>query len=336
MNKVVLLCSAFASVHILCGVIALSAETYGVYVSADTGIVKSPEGFASNDDCWRTSWFHASLVVISSKDPALYESLKQNHAVDLSSVTTFLKYFRENCLKERSLLRAGSLTDDFSRDQLVPLLYLIEAVRVCGPDDARPHAKAILEHVVGLVKSHGRVSPTAGGAVGKNLSYCIDVIGDKHGVSLLNSFERGLSKVEFSLALKFYNAQAQVPIEDIKTLDDFSVFNSLGLVSQQCLSWGKDDDDVEAWRSNFKLLADKGWGPSFRLVSGRSITEEEIDKYGSAHITRLQDNDIIMAQRPTKYLKHEYPEMQFSQGSGEDRHLVLDYVILKGLQCVWK
>lgn len=37
-----------------------------------------------------------------------------------------------------------------------------------------------------------------------------------------------------------------------------------------------------------------------QLVAGRAVNETEIEQYRTAHVTREQDNDIIMAQRPRK------------------------------------
>lgn len=313
-----------------------AADKYGGYIDTETKIVKTPEGFASDDDCWRSSWFYASLIIIHAKDQDLYNQLKQTHGVAVEDATAFMKYYRENCLAEKSLLRAGSLKNNFSRDQLVPLLLLIETVRVHGPVDAKPHGKAILKHIVKIVDKHGEVSPEGIGSVGANLKYCIDVIGDKQDASLSNSFQRQLQKVAFSAALKLYNLQAQAPIPDLAQEGDYSVFNALALVTMQCLTWGKNDDDVKDWRANFKIHADKGWGPAFKLVSGRNFEDDQIAKYKTAAIHRDQDNDILMGQRPGKYLDGKFPDPQFAQACDDTHHLVLDFVILKGLQLAWK
>ena len=96
--------------------------------------------------------------------------------------------------------------------------------------------------------------------------------------------------------------------------------------------WGKNDSDVKDWRENFTVHADEGWGPAFRIVSGRSVSESDVQAWANAHVARDQDNDIISAQRPTKIRDGILsPDV----GPGPDRWLLLDYVILEGLRLVW-
>jgi len=126
---------------------------------------------------------------------------------------------------------------------------------------------------------------------------------------------------------------AQLPWEELATMDDYSVFNALAVVSVTCIKWGKDDNDVDAWRANYRLHADRGWGPSFRIVASRSLDESQIEDYYTAHITHDMDKDIIMAQRPHKYLKGDFgPYLK----GGPGQWPVLDFVILKGLRLVWQ
>lgn len=312
------------------------SQRVGQYVDRQTAVVKSPEGFAGNDDCWRTSWCYACLVIIHEKDQRLYERLKTEHNLDISLVKKFLDYFHDNCVRDDGWRRATTLSPDFSRDQLVPLLYLLACVKEYGADDVQPVAKAVLADLVRLVKKHGAVSRTPGGKVGGNLRYVIDVLGDRSGVSLVGGTVRSLHKAEFSAALRAHSLLVQLPSDDLATRDDYSVFNSLALVTLQCVVWGASDGDVRDWRANYRQHADKGWGPAFRIVSGRSLDDNEIEKYYSAHIKGDQDNDIIMGQRPHKYLSGHFPQPQFGQSGASGEWLVLDYVILKGLQLAWR
>jgi hypothetical protein len=66
------------------------------------------------------------------------------------------------------------------------------------------------------------------------------------------------------------------------------------------------------------------------------VSTNEIDAYRTAHIKSDQDNDIILAQRPHKYISDKFPALQLSQTGGEGQWLVLDYLILKGLELAWR
>ncbi len=189
-------------------------------------------------------------------------------------------------------------------------------------------AKDIVARLIALDKSKGAVSNSSQGKLQDNLRYCIDVVAHLYGVHYVDGATRGLYKKEFGAALKAYSHQVQLP-GALATQDDFSVYNSLALVTLQGVVWGKDDHDVKAWRANFNQHADKGWGPAFRIVSGRSIDDATIDKYSTMRMSRSQDNDIILGQRPSKYLKGTFPPT-----SGD--WLVLDYVNLKGLRLAWQ
>lgn len=115
--------------------------------------------------------------------------------------------------------------------------------------------------------------------------------------------------------------------------DEYSVFNTLAAISLQCLAWGKDDADVKAWRSNFAVHADQGWGPAFQLVAGRPVADAALQAWANAHVTRDQDNDIIAAQRPTK-IRDGIISPNLGQASGH--FLLLDHVILQALRLIWK
>jgi hypothetical protein len=154
-----------------------------------------------------------------------------------------------------------------------------------------------------------------------------------YGIDYLHGPRRDICKLAFSTALSLNNLLAQMPLRDLATQDAYSVFNALGLVSGACVKWGKGDKDVDVWRKNYRVHADKGWGPAFRITSGRSCSAMDVDGYRTAYITRDLDNDIIIAQRPAKYLSGEF---SVDTTPGQGKWLLLDYVVLKALQLLWQ
>jgi hypothetical protein len=319
------------------GAESLGDQTYLQYVDEESNVIKRPQGEGWSDPfgdgVWRSSWFYASLIVLKAEDPAAYGDLVQRHGVKAEQAKKFLEYFLANNTGSDEWTLPKNPSQKFSRDQLVPLLYLLAAVHKYDAD-ARPVAKDILKKLIELVDEQGGVSDSTQGEVRENLKYVIDVLARKYGLDSVSGATRGVYKNAFSLSLKADNAQAQLP-GDLATADGYSVFNRLSLVTLQGLVWGVDDSDVKDWRKNYKVHADKGWGPAFRLVAGRSLSGEDIKKYASAYIKRDQDNDIIMGQRPSKYLAGDFPEPQFGQADA-DGALVLDFVVLSGLHAAWK
>lgn len=330
--SVLVLCSCIASIP---SAQAEPVRKLSEYVDSKTGVVTAPPGFADNDDCWRSAWFHASVIVLQANDRSTYERLVRDHGIDVSMARTFLAYFRDNCIGDTGWKRATTLRADFSRDQLLPLLYLIGCVKKYGPADCEGTAKAVLQSLVQLDKKHGYVSDTAEGSIGPNLRYVIAVLAEKYDIDYANGNERALYKEAFGLALKAHSIQVQLPGE-AGWKGDFSQFNTLALVTLQRLFWGSDDDDVKSWRRHYRQHADKGWGPAFRIVSGREVDDGTIERYYTARIKRSEDNDIVLAQRGHKYLSDSFPTPQLDRGEEEDAWLVLDFPILKALQVAWK
>ncbi len=205
------------------------------------------------------------------------------------------------------------------------------------------------------MKEHGRnLSDSNSGSIGRNIGYLIDVLSDDArynfnyrtsdmtgwlipvfgNINAAKANRRGAYKTAFSLAMAAHKLTGIFEVHSgLEASDAYSVFNALGAVSLQCLAWGKDDGDVKDWRANFEVHADDGWGPAFKLVAGRPVTDDEIEQYRTAHVTREQDNDIIMAQRPRKIRDGEY---DLSLAGGPDEWLVLDYVVLKALALLWR
>lgn len=312
-------------------------QQFSQYIDGETGVVKRPEGEGWSDPygdgVWRSSWFYGSLLVISNKDPGAYERLKKEHGVEIAQAEKFLRYFRDHCTSGDEWTIPKNPDQKFSGDQLAPFLYLLACVNAYGSDGAKEVARDVLNRLIDLDKRKGAVSNSHQGTLRDNQRYVIDVVCRMYDVDYISGLKRDIFKHEFSIALKANNIMAQLPWEKLAKMDDYSVFNALGLVSVTCVKWGKDDDDVDGWRANYKLHADKGWGPAFRIVAGRSLEDSVIEAYYTAHITRDQDNDIIMAQRPHKYLNNEFTP---DQKGGPGQWLVLDYVILKSLRLLWQ
>ena len=121
-------------------------------------------------------------------------------------------------------------------------------------------------------------------------------------------------------------------VEDELGQDEFSFFNALALVTLQALAWGPGDDDVKQWRENFHHMADKGGGPAFQIASGVTPVNPTVDSFKTTTTCRDADNDVVMSQRPSKFLDGTYPNP--SCGTSP-RTAALDYVILKGLELAW-
>jgi hypothetical protein len=344
----------------------MTNQTYKQYIDQESAVVKKPEGEgwsdAYGDGVWRSSWFYASLLVIRHLDPGTYQWLQTTHGVNAALVGQFLTYFRNHCLSDHGWQLPKQPEQQFSRDQLMPLLYLLGVVAAYAPE--YQGAGGDILRSLGRLEEHGRgVSDSHKGRIGRNIGYLIDVLSDQQrynmtyrtadmdiwrATALFNEKQakknrRAFYKAMFSLALKAHNLSAQfddslaggilfgIPVK-LEVTDEYSVFNALAAVSLQCVAWGKEDSDVQAWRANFKLHADDGWGPAFRIVAGRSVTPDVIEIYRTAHVTRDQDNDIIMAQRPGKIRDGRF-DLTLSGEDGE--WLVLDYVVLKALDWVW-
>ncbi len=314
-----------------------STQKYSQYIDAESAVVKKPEGQGwedpFGDGVWRSSWFYSSLLSIKAKDQLTYDKIKNDHSLDDTLVARFLGFFRDNCAGNDAWTLPKNPSQKFSGDQLAPFLYLLGSVQSYGSDDAKSIAKDIVNRLIDLDQRHAAVSDTHQGQIRDNQRYAIDVVCRMYDINFLRGFRRDLCKIAFSVALALNNQLAQLSWEELATQDSYAVFNALSLVSLACIKWGSDDEDVNSWRSNYRVHADKGWGPAFRITSGRSFDPGDVDAYATAYLSRDQDNDIIMAQRPAKYISGEFKP---DHNSGPGQWLVLDYIVLKGLQLVWQ
>jgi hypothetical protein len=347
----------------------MTKQTYSQYIDTESAVVKRPEVGAWTDSpfgdgVWRSSWLYASLLVIRALDAATYDWLQSEHHVNASLAGRFLTFFRDHCLTEDGWQLPKHPEQAFSRDQLVPMLYLLAAVSAYAPEFQGVGGDIL--HSLGRLEEHGRgVSSERKGSIGRNIGYLIDVLSDEQRYDMVyrtsdmaawrltaafnenkaKKNRRAYYKRVFSLALKAENLGEQfddsftdgemfgMPIKVDHLADEYSQFNTLGAMSLQCIAWGADDQDVQEWQANYRVHADDGWGPAFRLVAGRSVSDSEIEAYRTAHVTRAQDNDIIMAQRPRSIRDGTF-DLSLTGKPGE--WLVLDYVILKALALLWQ
>jgi hypothetical protein len=315
----------------------MDLQKYSQYVDEETAVVKRPEGRGWSDPfgdgVWRSSWFYASLLVIKAKDANAFRGVCDAHGLKEEAVHRFVDYFVEKCAGDSEWTLPQNLSQRFSGDQLAPLLYLAASINAFGADEARRSAGALLQKLIALDRSHGALSDTWQGQIRDNQRYAIDIACRMYDIEYLRGARRDVCKAAFSGALALNNGLAQLPWRELATQASYSVFNAVGLVSEACIKWGKDDEDVDAWRKTFRVHADRGWGPAFRIAAGRSSNEGDVDVYKYAYTTHERDNDIIMAQRPEKYLSGEFAP---DPSPGENKWLVLDYVVLKGLWLLWR
>jgi hypothetical protein len=333
----------------------MSNQRYDQYFDPETGVIMRPPESAGfepyGDGVWRSSWFYASLIVLAAKDASTYQKLQQEHGLDVTMSETFLRYFRDHSISNNGW-SVPKADQKFSRDQLVPLLYLLGAVAAYQPA-LKSIGTDIMKSLSKLEEDGKPLSNSPQGKIGRNIGYMIDVLADnaRYGINYRTSDlpaylvpclgnincakgnRRKVYKKMFGWAIQAHQLAGWVQgTTGLEVSDEYSVFNALGAGSLQCIAWGKDDSDVKEWRAHFKMFADDGWGPAFRLVAGRSVTDADIDVYYTSYMTRDLDNDIIIAQRPGKIKNGEF---QPGLLPGPDRWLLLDYVILKGLRALW-
>jgi hypothetical protein len=328
-------------------------QKYNQYLDEESGVIKQPDpwGDPFGDGVWRSAWFYSSLIILRSLNTPLYNTITTTNGINAEGAGSFLNFFSQNCLSENGWALPKNPSQKFSRDQLVPLLYLLGVVNKFAPEFVDV-GKNILHNLIVLEKNDTGLSNTQKGSIGRNIGYMIDVLCDNARYNLnyrssdltfylvpclgnikcAKGNRRGVYKNMFSLALNAHELGGWIRPSGIDVTDEYSVFNALAAVSLQCVAWGKDDSDVKDWRDNLKLHADDGWGPAFQIVAGRSISDADITAWADAHVTRALDNDIISAQRPVKIRDGI---LTSDLKGGVDHWLTLDYVILKALRVLW-
>jgi hypothetical protein len=316
----------------------------GAYIDATTGVVTNPLENPFGDSVWRSSWLYSSLLVIKGKSPTEYRSIITNHSINDASSTNFLNYFSQHAISSSGWSVIGS-AQQFSTDQLAPLLYLLECVSVFGSNDDKNAATIIMNSLLDLERVGTPLSGSPSGRIRSNLGYVIDVLCDKSrydltyrttdlpfflipcfgNIECAHKKRRGAYKEAFSVALTAQSIGADAG------QDEFSFFNAIALVALQ--AWGTGDGDVRQWRESFHHMADKGGGPAFQITCGATPVNPSVDSFETATTCRDMDNDVVMSQRPSKFRDGTFPNPTCSAGS--PRTIALDYVILKGLQLVW-
>ncbi len=224
------------------------------YIDDASGVVKKPDAFDNDpfgDSVWRSSWFYASLILLKALDPPTYQQIEQTHQVGVEGAGTFLSFFRQHCLESDGWSLPKNPTQRFSRDQLVPLLFLLEVVVKHEPR-FKDDGKAILRSLVELEEDGKPLSDTLKGRIGRNLGYLIDVLCDHARYNLIYRTEdmpmflipclgnidcaqgnrRGAYKTLFGLALDAQEIGGFVLRAGLDVTDEYSVFNALGAVSR--------------------------------------------------------------------------------------------------------
>ncbi len=328
-------------------------QQYNQYLDSESGLMIKPEPWSDpfGDGVWRSSWFYSSLIILRALSPDLYTDITTKHSVNADNAGIFLNYFKQHCLGDSGWEMPKNPSQQFSRDQLIPLLFLLSVVCKYAPE-FKGVGKDILKNLVKLEENDKGVSDTTKGNIGRNIGYMIDVLCDNAryninyrssdlplylvpcigNINCAKGNRRSAYKSMFSLALKAHKLGGWVATGGLDISDEYSVFNALASVSLQCVAWGKNDSDVKDWRENFVIHADNGWGPAFEIVSGHRIESTNVISWSDAHVTRDLDNDIISSQRPTK-IRDGLLTSELKGGT--DQWLTLDYVILEGLQVLW-
>jgi hypothetical protein len=316
----------------------------GDYVDGPTGVVTNPFENPFGDSVWRSSWLYASLLVLRGKQPTAYNDIMTLHSLTADSPAKFLMYFSQHGIGDNGWTVIGS-DQQFSTDQLAPLLYLLECVSLYGNDAEKAPAVAILKSLLELQRTGTALSGSPAGKILPNLGYVIDVLCDQQRYNLIyrtidlpiflipcfgniecaDRKRRQAYKLAFSAAVTTQSAGANLG------QDEFSFFNAIALVTLQALAWGPGDSDVKGWRENFAHMAVKG-GPAFQIAAGVAINDAAIEAYRSAMTCRDVDNDVIMSQRPSKFSDGTFPNPPCASNH---KTATLDYVILKAARAAW-
>ena len=334
---------------------------WGDYIEQETGLVTKPKSWSDiyGDCVWRSSWVYASLLVIREKDQGLYKELRDTHGLHLKYLDPYLATCIDKVCGDDEWCVPGS-DQKFSRDQLAPMLYMLAAISAYEHDDEiKRRARNIMLRLNELEKDGKPLSKSGSGKIGDNLRYVICVLSDDDrfhfnyktadmetwlvpafgNLDAAKANRRAYYKSMFKAGLEAERlGSLNHPRQPSGVFDETAFFNAIALVTSQAVVWGAGDRDVKNWRSSFDHAATAGFGPAFRLASGASVTKDELNRYRDATICRQQDNDIVMAQRPKKFIDKEFPGCPACEGTepNQVRHVALDFVILEALRLVWK
>ncbi len=286
------------------------------------------------------------MLVLRGKNPGLFNSVCALHNLDGNAPATFLTYFAANGTGDQGWRVVGS-SQQFSGDQFAPLLYLLECVAAFGTTAERTACDTIMGSLLQLERTGTPLSNSTSGKILPNLGYIIDVLCDSArynmtydttdmdvflvpclgDINCARAGRRAAYKEAFSVAL-----QAQA-VAAANGQDEFSFFNAIALVTLQAIAWGAGDSDVQSWRNNFAHFGQSGDGPAFQIAAGLPVSDASIDSYKTLMVCSEVDNDVIMAQRPSLYVKGTYPSPPCQNSA--NRTVAMDYLILEALMAAW-
>lgn len=284
------------------------------------------------DSCWMSSWLYASYCVIGAKNPRLYKSLQADTDPDpVKSVERFLYSYMRLCVRhDRMLMYPGY--DQFSRDQLCPLLMLLVAVKKHQPH-LQHKAREIIQHIVKLDDNQERLHPKCKKSeLNNSLRYVVTKVADLYGVK----YRRRVGSGWFVSALAGYDLMWQArdvlgrfigkDLVNKAVIRPYSVWNQVALLSAVAMIYGLDRD-VQAWRKLFKTYARQGFGVGYKIVAGMKYNPGDVTWY--RNLTRWRNVDIGHQRGPE--------HMTYKQGRlAPPQVLTLDYPVLKALQLIWR
>lgn len=328
------------------------------YYDRDCGVVMKPAVMNNDpygDGVWRSSWVYASLLILREKSPSTYRLIERKHGLNADCARVFINYFVENCCTSSKWKLPKHPDQKFSRDQLVPFLYFLSTVVKFAPE-MKPVGKKALKSLCELEENGKPLSNSCKGKIGRNLGYAIDVLCDSSrykvnyrtpdldvflitalgNITAAKASRRSAYKAAFTAALVSQDLAAKTvsptATDSNILVDTYSHFNAIGLVTLQCLAWGKSDSDVKKWRKMFKYRSSSKWGPAFRIAYGVSANFEQF-RYGHVAYGKSNngDNDIVVAQRPIRFRSGSLRLRE----ANNDTWPTLDWVILNGLKHAW-
>jgi hypothetical protein len=159
----------------------------GDYIDPTTGVVTNPYENPFGDSVWRSSWLYASMLVLRSKSPTLFDSICAFHSLDKNAPARFLNSFVAHGIGDQGWTVIGS-SQKFSGDQFAPLLYLLECVAAFGIPEERNPSNAIMESLLRLEKTGTPLSDSPSGKILPNLGYVIDVLCDPARYNMICTF----------------------------------------------------------------------------------------------------------------------------------------------------
>lgn len=236
--------------------------------------IVDPEGSDPNnpgDACWQTAWLYFAYCVLGLEDSEFYTDYccKEWDSDPILAVENFLDNYYKYCCLHDKMITHPMRQDHFSRDQLSPLLLLISAVRKYQPH-LMEKAKKILKHITvldnrnqGSLHSDDLSKDNINNA-NRYVIYCL--------CELYDIPYPPMGEVWFSAALKAYHFSWKIGMEEPRS---YTIWNNLGLFTALFMHSGK----YGKLREYFTYFADNNWGPAYRIVAGKPVHKEDIERY---------------------------------------------------------